>query len=102
MKGTEKQIAWATDIINKIIPVMEQAIADIKGMGGKEDIKAANIAGFTQRIDALKNAEYAGDVISAFGKVRLTGNQQKDAFAVLAVYRTTVPQTNGMKKILCK
>lgn len=102
MKGTEKQIVWATDIISKIIPVMEQAVFDIHNMAGNEKIKAANIAGFEQRIAALKEAEYAGDVISAFGHVRLSGNQQQDISKILAAYRVTLPETNGMKKILCK
>lgn len=102
MKGTEKQIAWATDIINKIVPVMEQTVVDIRNMAGNEEIKAANIAGFEQRIAALKDAEYAGDVISTFGDVRLSGNQQQDISKILAVYRVTLPETKGMKQILCK
>lgn len=102
MKGTEKQIAWATDIINKIVPVMERAVVDIRNMTGNEAVKATNIAGFEQRIAALKEAEYAGDVISAFGNVRLSGNQKQDISKILAVYRVTLPETNGVKKILCK
>lgn len=102
MKGTEKQIAWATDIINKIVPVMEQTVTDIRNMAGNEEIKAANIAGFEKRIAALKEAEYAGDVISVFGDVRMSGNHQQDISKVLAAYRVMLPGTDGMKKILCK
>lgn len=102
MRGTEKQVAWATDIIGRVVPVLEQAAVDIQGMAGNAEIKAANIARLEQWITALENAEYSGDVIAIFGSVRLSGNQEQDFMKILSKYRTTYPETQGMKKILCK
>lgn len=106
MRGTEKQITWATEIINRIVPVLEQASEDFSGFvpatQEQEEAKRENIEGIEKRIDALKNADYAGDVISLFRSVRVTGNQSEDFSKVLAVYRVSLPCTRGEQEILCK
>lgn len=102
MKGTNKQIAWATDIQANVIASLEQFILDIQSADVPEEIKAANIAGCRERIEALNDAEYAGDIIDLFKDIRFTGNNEKDFPKVRAVYITTRPNTAGQKKILCK
>lgn len=102
MRGSEKQIAWANEIICKISSVLEQTAAHISQVPGNEEIKAANMAWIKQRIDALQSAEYAGDVIHIFGDVPMTGDFQKDFSRLLVAYRITLPGTDGESKILCK
>jgi hypothetical protein len=102
MKGTDKQIAWATDIQANVIASFEKFIEDIKVFDAPEEIKAANIAGCKERIVALNDTEYAGDIIDLFKDIRFTGDSEKDFPKVMAVYNTTCPNTDGQKKILCK
>lgn len=102
MKGTDKQIAWATDIQSNVIASFEKFIEDIQTFDAPEEIKAANIAGCRERIEALNAAEYAGDIIGLFKDIRFTGDNEKDFPKVMAVYNTTRPNTDGQKKILCK
>lgn len=102
MKGTDKQIAWATDIQANVIASFEKFVEDIKAFDAPEEIKAANIAGCKERIEALNAAEYAGDIIDLFKDIRFTGDNEKDFPKVMAVYNTTRPNTDGQKKILCK
>lgn len=102
MKGTDKQITWATDIQANVIASFEKFIEDIKVFDAPEEIKAANIAGCKERIVALNDAEYAGDIIDLFKDIRFTGDNEKDFPKVRAVYITTRPNTDGQKKILCK
>ena len=58
MKGTEKQIKWAEDIKDAMIPAMDWAIAN-----APEQIK--------HRYETIKaaivNVEYAGDLIEVYG-----------------------------------
>ena len=60
MKGTEKQIKWAKDIKDAMIPAMDWAIAN-----APEQIK--------HRYEIIKaaivNVEYAGDLIEVYGDV---------------------------------
>lgn len=100
MKGTEKQIAWATDIQANVIASFEKFIEDIKVFDAPEEIKAANIAGCQERIEALTAAEYAGDIIDLFKDIRFTGDSAKDLPKVVAVYRVTKANTPGEKEIL--
>lgn len=102
MKGTDKQIAWATDIQANFIASFEKFIEDIQSADVSKEIKAANIAGCKERIEALNAAEYAGDIIDLFKDIRFTGDVEKDFPKVVAVYNTTRPNTDGQKKILCK
>jgi hypothetical protein len=102
MKGTDKQIAWATEIRSNVIASFWKFIEDIKAFDGPEEIKAVNIAGCRERIAALNDAEYAGDIIDLFKDIRFTGDVEKDFPKVMAIYNTTRPNTDGQKKILCK
>lgn len=102
MRGSDKQIAWASEIISNIVSVLEIAAKDFSIFPGDDAIKAANIAALNDRADALRNAEYAGDVIQLFGAVRLTGDQEEDFMRVLSVYRVSTPCSEGERRILRK
>ena len=102
MKGSEKQVRWAEEIKNNVVSSFEKFAEDIKAFDAPEEIKAANIAGCKERIDALNAAEYAGDIIDLFKDIRFTGSNETDFPKVMAIYNTTRPNTDGQKKILCK
>ena len=102
MKGTDKQIIWATDIQANVIASFEKFIEAIKAFDAPEEIKTANIAGCRERIEAMNDAEYSGDISDPFKDIRFTGDNEKDFPEVMAVYKTTPPNTDGQKKILCK
>ena len=102
MKGTTKQIAWAAEIRANVINAFEQFISDCKNFDTPEEIKTANITGAKERIEALNAAEYASDIIDLFKGIRFSGNNEHDFPAVMAIYRTTRPNTSGQKTILCK
>ena len=93
MKGTEKQIKWATEIRNNVIDTLSKAKEEMQ--------KRNNAAGASQtdeRIAALESVEYAGDFIDVFGRIRFTGETIKDFQAVAAAYKITV----GYDAMLCK
>lgn len=102
MKGSEKQVRWAEEIRNNVVSSFEKFIEDIKAFDAPEEIKAANIAGCKERIEALNAAEYAGDIIDLFKDIRFTGSNETGFPKVMAIYNTTRPNTDGQKKILCK
>ena len=102
MKGSEKQVRWAEEIRNNVVSSFEKFIEDIKAFDAPEEIKAANIAGCKERIEALNDAEYAGDIIDLFKDIRFAGSNETDFPKVMAIYNTTRPNTDGQKKILCK
>lgn len=87
MRGTEKQVKWANEIIERITVIMEQGAENIAKMDGDEAIKAKNVADLRVRAEALRNAAYAGDVIELFRGIQPTGVWHKDLDKVLSVYR---------------
>lgn len=100
MKGSAKQIAWAEEIRANVVSSFDKFIEDIKAFDAPEEVKAANIAGCQERIEALNAAEYAGDIIDLFKDIRFTGNVDVDFPKVMAVYRVTKANTPGEKEIL--
>lgn len=76
MKGSEKQIAWATEIMNKVNPVMDWTIAN-----APENLKSR----FTAIKETVNNA-YAGKIIDCFADVVLGENAQQNAKAVFGAY----------------
>lgn len=103
MKGTEKQIKWATEIKENVIKTFEAFIVECKEKCPTEEIKAANIAAAQERIAALSvDSVYSGDIIHLFKDIRFTGDLQDDLGDVLAVYRVAFPYTDGQKRILIK
>lgn len=102
MRGTEKQIAWATEITENVVAILEAFAAEMEKTAPNTEIKTANLNAIRARIDALKNAEYAGDVINLFKSIKRTGDLRSDIPQVMAIYKVVLASTPGEKKILCK
>ena len=100
MKGSEKQLKWANDIIQKIKTAWELAKNDekSKAMPGY----AAGVALWEERLDRLENADYAGDIIDLFKDIRFTGDQWHNMCYIISVYNIKCPCTEGQSKILGK
>lgn len=94
MKGSEKQISWANDILANI----NKTYADAENFPASESTKKV-LAAQKQAINA---AEYAGDIIDLFGKINFTGDVRHDLPFIVAVFRVVKPNTEGQKKILMK
>lgn len=82
MKGTEKQIRWAEDIQKKVIDTINWLIDNAPAE--QKDACAKKFGGWA---DQVKNTEYAGDIIDAFGYIRFTDDQRKNAQNVAAAIR---------------
>lgn len=91
MKGTEKQIKWATEIRSNVIKTFESAIA------AEPQLQDA-IHPYVDRLSA--DDVYAGDIIELFKEIRFNGDLQHDLPAVMSVYRVTVANTAGQHAIL--
>lgn len=106
MKGTEKQIKWATEIIETIRTILDNTIDGMKPVlaTATEDQKKnveQNIAFLRDRIDRMEAEDaYAGDIIDLFRDVKLTGNTDVDFKAWNAVYNVCIPNTDGQRVLL--
>lgn len=91
MKGTEKQIKWATEIRSNLIKTFEAAASaepQIKDM-------------ITPYIERLTSDDvHAGDIIDLFSGIRFNGDLQHDVPAIMAVYHVAVANTAGQRAIL--
>lgn len=92
MRGTEKQINWANEILARMDGFLEQLLASIPAECTEEqrNMAHANVEEMRRR---AHGAEYAGDVIDLF-------KDAKTPEDVLTVWKITVPNTQGQHKIL--
>lgn len=95
MKGTEKQIAWAQEIAERVIKTWEALREERKDCKNEYDFA-------TVRIEAIKNAEYARDIIDLFKGYKPNGDMQHDVMSLAAIYTTNPGDTAGQRTILCK
>lgn len=95
MKGTEKQIAWAQEIMERVISVWNAIKEDRAGEAGAAELCEA-------KINAIRNAEHAGDIISLFKDFRPVGDLAEDAMKLAAIYSVNLGDTDGQRKILGK
>lgn len=102
MKGSEKQIAWATDIIETVTSILTAAREAIETEEAPADLKSSAIQNINTKIDAIRSADRAADIINLFKGISKTGNAMKDAQNVMAVYNVAVPMSTGERKILGK
>ena len=102
MKGTEKQIKWATEIQTHIIATLENAIDLMGKVNAPEEIKAKNIADTTAWMDAIRSAEYAGDLIDLFGGIRFKGDLNHDFACLMSARKLRVASTPARKHLLNK
>lgn len=102
MRGSEKQIKWASEIRCTVISIFEESIKEIEKQEKDPALMEKNISGIKARIDALESAEYAGDIINLFRHINKTENLPQDFRRLISAYRVSVPCTDGERKILCK
>lgn len=100
LKGSEKQIAWAAEIQYKIRQIFGWAISQIGPNPTLQEIEARDI--IRGRYSRIYNAKYAGDIIDLFGHIHFSGDTAQDFGEICAVYKTSVPTTEGQKEILGK
>lgn len=104
LKGTDRQIEYATSIRNDVNQIFE----DAKNMANanRSRVSAAQyenaINTIRERQDALNKAESSSAIINLFQNVRRTGNINKDLPNLYAVYNTSYPTSNAEADILLK
>ena len=87
MKGTEKQITWASEIKERVTAILTEGIEAQKQANPGN---AENLKGFTAMLDIVSGFDgYAGEMISTFRAVRNSGNLQKDLYDVISSARST-------------
>ena len=67
MRGTEKQIAWAEDIIKTVSDIMDRVFTEIPAPNAETLEQAKEV--YSNVLENLKNA-YAGDVIEYFSDLK--------------------------------
>ena len=92
MKGSEKQINWANEIIERLDSVMDSIIANIpSNYNDQQKVMMTNvIEGMRSNIHS---ADYASDIIDLFKDVKTPQD-------LMGMWRVTVPNTQGQHKIL--
>lgn len=92
MKGSEKQINWANEIIERLDSVMDSIIANIPS--NYNDQQKAMMTNIIEGMrDNIHSADYAGDIIDLFKDVKTPQD-------LMGMWRVTVPNTTGQHKIL--
>ena len=94
MKGSVKQIAWATDILENINKAFEAAEAFPASPAHRERLNAMRAS--------INAAEYAGDIIHLFGHIHFNGDVKHDLPYIVSQFKIVAPTTEGEKKILMK
>jgi hypothetical protein len=105
MNGSNEQVKWAIEIRENVIHTMNgivNLLMNVPGFDSKNPAHTGNIEACTKRIDAIKDCEYAWDIIDCFGGIRFTGDVYSDFGALQAVYSTKAPTTTGQHKLLMK
>ena len=100
LKGSEKQIAWAAEIQYKIRQVFDAAITHFDGLQDIRKDEAKTLV--RERWGRIYDAKYARDIIDLFGHIHFSGDAAQDFGKICAVYKTSVPTTEGQKEILGK
>lgn len=94
MKGTDKQIAWATDILDNINKTFDAAESLPASPAIKDRMHAMRTS--------INAAEYAGDIIHLFGYIHFNGDVKHDLPFIISPFKIVSPSTEGEKKILMK
>lgn len=88
MKGTEKQIAWATEIVNNINKVIDYTIEKaVPTFNIPQDQKVAGIKKLESLKSSINSQAYAGTVIDHFNTFRCTGDMQADFNSLMSAIR---------------
>lgn len=86
MRGSEKQLAWANDIINAVGYTLNEVEKSIPNVPNEAKEIHRNI------VSTLKNADYAGDVISPFSSGRL--------YDVARMQANTITDSEGVNTLV--
>ena len=101
MKGSEKQITWATEILVTVNAILDDfaELANSDPRATPETLASADHRIGTIR-SAINGAEYAGDIIALFRDVKRTSNTLQNIQALMSVFKITHPDTKGQKEII--
>lgn len=82
MKGSKKQIEWATEIQANVVNTYMAAINYLKSNmpqdGQNTERIRASINAYREAAEIVMNAECAGDIIERFGDIHFTGDLMED------------------------
>lgn len=106
MKGSEKQIKWATDIKINIIAIIDALIADgercainPKYAQMKPQIEE-KLSGLRAQKAAIESCEYSWELIDCFEGISANAPMEKRIGAFIARCRVHPPQNETQKKLL--
>jgi hypothetical protein len=101
MRGSEKQIKWATEIRDNVIKTYTEAIPILEDLAPNPEAYEKVKQLLTARIELLKDENiHAGDIIDIFKDIRFNGDNEHDLECVISRYRFYSPITQGQRKIL--
>lgn len=101
MKGTEKQVAWATKIRENVVKTFSSMFNVLPAIAPNQAAAKSAAEELQSRIDRLTREDvYAGDIISLFKDIRFNGDLQHDFNEVVAVYNVAVPDTVTARVLL--
>lgn len=106
MKGTEKQIAWATEIIKTAKTILANTLEETKPMLAaapeeQKKIFEANMSDLRAKLARMEAPDtHAGDIIDLFKGLRVTADHNADFGSLIAVYRVATPNTAGQRALL--
>ena len=101
MKGSEKQITWATEILVTINAILDD-FAKLANSDPRAtpEMKAAADHNISTVRSAINGAEYAGDIVALFRDVKRTSNTLQNIQTLMSVFKITHPDTKGQKEII--
>lgn len=100
MRGSEKQIRWAEELIETVTSILTKGLDIIESEDAPESNKETARVNIARKIAGIKSAAYAGDVINLFKGIYQTDDPVDDFMTVMAVYRTPCRWSDGEKAIL--
>lgn len=83
MKGSEKQVAWASELKDAATKTISEFISYATVVGAP----ASTITDWTARLNKLNACDIAGAIIDQFHGFSRTGDLKKDAVALESKYR---------------
>lgn len=97
MKGSEKQVAWATDIQKRVVGILADVINETKNDAcyATSAVAQKNVAMFEKLVAAAKTCNSASAMINCYSDV-------KDLRGIVSAYKVHYCNTPAEKALLCK
>lgn len=97
MKGSEKQVAWATDIQKRVVGILTDVINETKNDAryATSAVAQKNVAMFEKLVAAAKACNSASAMINCYSDV-------KDLRGIVSAYKVHYCNTPAEKALLCK